>query len=92
MTNITDEISVDEGGRIVIGAAPPADSRSGVRGRPSPLMEAADNHPGTWVSLVYTARVACTNYRKKGYEATVRKNGDGTWTLYLRKPAPGAKP
>lgn len=91
MTNLPDDISFDATGKIVIGGAPPSPVREGGR-RGSPLMEAADSHPGVWVSQPSSKRTNCTAYRKKGYEATVRKDANGVYTLWLRKPAPDAKP
>lgn len=51
----------------------------------------ADANPGVWISCI-TKTTASTPYKNAGYEATTRRNPDGTLTLWIRKPIPTTTP
>lgn len=53
-----------------------------------PRWETMKEHPGKWLLWTSNAATASLNrFKVKGYEATTRKNADGTYCIYTRWPS-----
>lgn len=72
---------------IVWKEPPPAVSGGA---RKNPQRQAMDANPGRWLLYSHGTKSNVLTYLKLlGYEATTRKNQDGTVDIYARKPAEG---